>query len=451
MALCPVEDIRGQAGTGSVLSLDAIGKQDNFLLGDSSFFNYTQKRHTDFQIYQTITNVVSSTTQTPNWPFDGSTVTVTLYPKQMGDLLTHMYLQCTMPRLQDVGSPGSPGQFPGSQYCPNIGRAIINSIKFRVDQYEIETLYDDWMHIYDAMYQTIEQRNASKVLTEGVGNLVSGPIDLYIPLPFFFSSEGGSFFPLCAITNQKITLEIEFNEVSFFSNTQILNKNPKYYLGLDSFNIVCEQIVISDAERLSFRKAGYKLLARVSQKQPEVQSKPNDDIVKINLVMNAPVESIHWVLRQTLFEKVDTPGITNYFMNRYNYSNTSNLDTLVQAVNPIMSDVTVFINNKSELGFFADSKNIDPGRSIYYKYAEPLSANLTIPLDNMYTYTFGLNNMNNELSGAIDFKKVSAQTTFLNIKLLQGAYNNPICNTFSIQTFYSTLKELKFSDGFMSF
>ena len=451
MVLCPVGDIRGQAGTGSVLSLDAIGKQDNFLLGDNSFFNYKQKRHTDFQIYQTITNVVPATSQTPNWPFDGSTVTVTLYPKQMGDLLTHMYLQCTMPALQDVGTPGNPGQFPGSRYCPNIGRAIINSIKFRVDQFQIETLYDDWMHMYDAMYQTIEQRNASRVLTDGIGNLTSGPIDLYIPLPFFFSSEGGSFFPLCAINNQKITLEIQFNEVGFFSNTQILNLNPKYFLGLESFNIVCEQIVVSDAERLSFKKDGYKLLARVSQRQPEVQTKPNDDIVKINLVMNAPVESIHWALRQTLFEQTDTPGITNYFMNRYNYSNTSNLNILVQAENPIMSDVTVFINNKSELGFFADNKNIDPGRSIYYKFAEPLCSNLTIPIDNMYTYTFGLNSMNNQLSGAINFNKVSAQTTFLNIKLLEGAYNNPICNSFSVVTFYSTLKELKFSDGFMSF
>jgi hypothetical protein len=38
--VCPVEDIRGQAGIGSVLSLDAIGKQDQFLLGDYSFLNY---------------------------------------------------------------------------------------------------------------------------------------------------------------------------------------------------------------------------------------------------------------------------------------------------------------------------------------------------------------------------------------------------------------------------
>jgi hypothetical protein len=451
MVLCPVEDIRGQAGTGSVLSLDAIGKQDQFLLGDNSFFNYNSKRHTNFQIYQTITNVVSSSAQTPNWPFDGSTVNVTLYPKQMGDLLTHMYLQCTLPRLQDVGTPGNPGQFPGSRYCPNVGRAIINSIKFRVDQYEVETLYDDWMHIHDSLYQTIEQRNASRELTDGVGDLVSGPIDLYIPLPFFFSSEGGSFFPLCAIANQKITLEINFNRVNFLSNTRIENVNPRYNLGLESFNIVCEQIAISDEERLSFKKSGYRLLARASQRQPEVQSKSNEEIVKINLVMNAPVESIHWVLRQTLFESDDVPGITNYFMNRYNYSNTSSTDELVQAVNPIMSDVTVFINNKSELGFFADNTNIDPGRSIYYKYAEPLASNLTSPLDNIYTYTFGLNVMNNALSGAINFSKVSAQTTFLNIKILKGAYNNPISNTFSVQTFYSTLRDLKFSGGFMTF
>jgi len=194
MSTCPL-DLRGRAGTGSILSLDAIGKQDQILLGDYSFFKYSQKRHTNFQVYQT-TTTVNPVGKSLNWPFDGTTVTVTLYPKQMGDLLTHMYLQCSLPHLQDVGTPTNPGMFPDSQYCANVGRAIIKSIKFRVDQYEIETLYDDWMHMYDSLYLTQEQKDATADLTYGVGNRTSGPIDLFIPLPFFFSSGPEDYFPL---------------------------------------------------------------------------------------------------------------------------------------------------------------------------------------------------------------------------------------------------------------
>jgi len=451
MVLCPVEDIRGQAGTGSVLSLDAIGKQDKYLLGDYSFFNYSARRHTNFQVYQTVTNVTSSNPETSNWPFDGTTVTVTLYPKQMGDLLTHMYIKCRLPVMQDVGVPGNPGMFPDSRYCDNVGRAIIKSVKFRVDKYEVETIYDDWMHMYDELYQTSEQKRASIDMTWGVGNRQSGPLDLYIPLPFFFSTKTDSFFPLCAIANQQITIEILFNTVQFFSNSRVNNLSPQYFLGLNSFNLICEQLVVSDSERLAFQVPNYKLLAGISQKQPQVQTNNGDNNISVNLVMNIPVETIHWTMRQLLFEQPDIPGSTNYFLNRYNYSSSNSSSLVVQAVNPIMSDVAVFINNQSELGFFADTLNNDPGRATLYRFAQPLKTNLSAPSQNMYTYAFCLDGLNNNLSGAIDFSQISAQTTFLKITILSYVAANAVSNAFTVQTYYKSLKALTFSNGSMSF
>jgi len=444
--VCPVEDIRGQAGIGSVLSLDAIGKQDQFLLGDYSFLNYATRQHSVFQQYQTSTYVPAAT-GTANWPFNGATVLVTLYPKQMGDLLTKMYLKCTMPKLQDVGNPP---QFPGpfylsSRYCENVGRAIISSVKFRVDQYEIETIYDDWLHIYDDLYLTSDQKSATFDMTAGNGDRRYGPLDLYIPLNFFFSSKQSSYFPLCAITNQKIILEIVFNKTNFFTNSRV--DIPPYTLSLPYFEIVCEQIVVSDAERLLFQAPKFKMLARVSQKQPEIQTAPGDAFLKAPLVMNIPVENIHWALRQTIFQQPDVLGVTDYYLNRYNYSATSNTNVLVQAVTPIMSDVTIFINNQSELGFFADYTNNDIGRATYYRFAEPLKTNLSSPQLNVYTYAFSLDGLNNDLSGAIDFSKVPAQTTFLQMNLLTQFASN----AYTVEIFYVALRALTFSEGFMSF
>jgi len=444
--VCPVEDIRGKAGVGSVLSLDAIGKQDQFLLGDYSFLNYATRQHSNFQQYQTST-YVPPVPGVPNWPFNGATVLVTLYPKQMGDLLTGMYLKCTMPMLQDVGNPP---QFPGpyylsSRYCENVGRAIISSVKFRVDQYEIETIYDDWLHMYDDLYLTIDQKRATLDMTAGIGNQRYGPLDLYIPLNFFFSSKQASYFPLCAITNQKIILEIVFNQTNFFTNSRV--DIPPFTLSLPSFEIICEQIVVSDAERLLFQVPNFKMLARVSQKQPEIQTNAGDAFLKAPLVMNIPVDNIHWALRQTLFQQPDVLGTTDYYLNRYNYSSTSNTNIIVQSLNPIMSDVTIFINNEDELGFFADATNNDIGRATYYRFAEPLKTNLSSPELNVYTYAFCLDGMNNDLSGAIDFSRVSAQTTFLQMNLLTQTASQ----AYTVEIFYVALKPLTFSGGFLSF
>jgi len=427
---------------GSVLSLDAIGKQDTYLLGNSSFFDYNVKRHSNFQVYQT-TTFVPPFPGVPNWPFNGSSVYVTLYPKQMGDLLTKMYLQCTLPVL-----PDTLGMFPDSRYCDNVGRAIINSVKFSVDQYEVETLYDDWMHMYDDMYLTIEEKTASQALTAGVGDRTKGPLDLYIPLNFFFSAKASSYFPLCAAKNQKITLQIVFNSVNFFSNCRVTNPNPTYNLSLPSFNIVCEQIILSDLERVKFQES-LRLLVPVSQRQPEVQANAGDTQIKVNLVMNMPVETVHWTLRQQLFEQADIVGVTNYFLNRYNYSASDSTDIVVQSRNPIMSDMTIFINNQPDLGFFASQGNIDPTRAIYYRYAQPLKCKLSSPQINAYTYTFSLDAMNNQLAGAINFSQIPAQTTYLNINFLSNVVTPT--SVYTCQVFYMALRELKFSNGFMSF
>ena len=83
-----VDDVRGKAGTGSVLSLDAVGKQELFLNGEETFFGVSSGRHSNFSLYQTITTIKPD--GSANWPF-GRTILVTLKPQQMGDLLKNMY------------------------------------------------------------------------------------------------------------------------------------------------------------------------------------------------------------------------------------------------------------------------------------------------------------------------------------------------------------------------
>ena len=109
-------------------------------------------------------------------------------PQQMGDLLCNMYLKCTLP-ANDV----PPNQF---DYAADVGKALIKTIEFRVDEFELETLYTDWAVIYDELYMTEEEKDAVKFLDNNgqpsgtmagtVGDNNTTGVKLFIPLHFFF-------------------------------------------------------------------------------------------------------------------------------------------------------------------------------------------------------------------------------------------------------------------------
>jgi hypothetical protein len=168
MVLCEPTDVRGKAGTGSVLSLDAIGRQEGFLLGKDSFFKFEPKKHSNFTLYQSSIRVskpspvsgVNSETAL-NWPF-GQTIVIDdqIKPQSMGDLLKNIYLKCQLPLLQDATQYAT-------KYCDQVGRAIIKTISFTVDGIEIEKIYDDWNIIRDQLYTTDEEKKALQSLVNG--------------------------------------------------------------------------------------------------------------------------------------------------------------------------------------------------------------------------------------------------------------------------------------------
>ena len=91
------ETIRGKTLSGSVLSLDAIGSQDaNYLLGDESYF--VKKNQTAFPnaTFQRRTQLGE-----PSTTYLGNTVKHVFKTKEMGDVLSNMYLKTKLPILSE--------------------------------------------------------------------------------------------------------------------------------------------------------------------------------------------------------------------------------------------------------------------------------------------------------------------------------------------------------------
>jgi hypothetical protein len=440
---CEPTDVRGRAGTGSVLSLDAIGAQETFLIGQDSRFNYKQKRHTNFSAYQSSVRIFSD--GSTNWPF-GRTITVDnqIKPQQMGDLLKNIYLKCRMPALQDF-------DYFQTGYIDQIGRAILRTVSFTVDSIEIEKIYHDWNVIRDQLYLNIDQKNSIQNLINGgqaEGALNShGPIDLYIPLNFFFANNDSTYFPLCAIYNQKIKLVFDFHPVPFFTNSRVDDtyQGSAYKCGLEYFDIVFDQIAVTPEERFYIQTNDHKLLIETVKRQPALLIPKGSTSAKNFLVPNIPVETFHWFFRRTAFEN-ELSTDNNIIFNRYNFSNILSTNLTTQSNFPILSDAKFFMNGQSQLGFLEDSKRNRPQTSYYYKYLEPLSANLSSPTRNVYTYSFAIDPAGGPLSGAIDFSKMDANKTFIDTSILASSNDN---EDYNMHMFYLGLQTLTFSGGFL--
>lgn len=213
---------RGRVGTGSVLALDAVGPQDTFLLNDNmadSKWDPTYTQTTNFAITQRSIPLPSS-----SW-IDHE-ITIELFPKTSGDLISNLHLKCSLPALP-----------PGNVYTDQVGRAIFQQVDFMIDGQVIESLNDDWYILRDQLFMNADEKNAMVKAVNGgyaegtLSQLAQTPqVDMIIPLDFFFCRRHSRYkkqrerldqpyFPMCAIYNQRVYIKIKFQKWNWFSNS----------------------------------------------------------------------------------------------------------------------------------------------------------------------------------------------------------------------------------------
>lgn len=443
-------------GEAAKISLKAIGKQDTYLLSkepDESFFNYTvDKRHSEFRKFHRSKHVVNPG-QVTNWPFS-QTIKVQFEPKNMGDLLSNMWLSIEMPGVNSGSN---------ENYADQLGRHILKSVSMRVDDIEIEKIHDDWGIIYDELYLEISEKVANRFLVNrnlGFDASESNPSfaqyqsKLVIPLHFFFSRKYASdeystnnpnrpYFPLCSIYNQKIIFEFEFHKQTFFTDTTKT-------LELQSFDIITEEITVNDDERIFMMKERQLLVTDLVRKHPSIITDEGKDVIRNNLTPNIPVKCIHWFLRNTKFENEDLATGDpvpledgEYLMhNRFNFSSNVNFDETYTFFAPVMDSASFYINGNK-------MPNISQTTHTYYKYLIPLQKRLSRPIRNIYTYSFSMNPVNVEPSGSLDFSQIQSDKTAIEVKLDTNLVDINQ-DKFTLHMYYTGYQTFIFNQGFMS-
>ena len=442
-------------GEAAKISLKAIGKQDTYLLSkdpEESFFNYTtDRRHSDFRKYHRNKNVVKPSADITGWPFN-KTIKVEFHPRNMGDLLSNMWLSITMPGISD------------GNYADQLGRHIVKSVTMYVDDIEVEKIHDDWGIIYDELYLEMSEKVANRFLVNrnlGFDDATLAAYktkaqydsDLVIPLHFFFSRKFASdeyasnkpnrpYFPVCSIYKQKIEFEFEFHKQTFFTDTTDT-------LSLQSFNIVTEEITVSPEERKFLASEKQTIVTDLVRKHPSIISDLNEDVIKNNLVPNIPVKCIHWFLRNTVFEDdnlVKEAGETDedlyYVHNRFNFSSALDFAGENTFFYPLMTEASFYINGNK-------LPNITKTDHTYFKYVVPFQKRLARPIRNIYTYSFSMNPINVEPSGNLDFSQIQSEKTNIEVKL-DTSIIDVETETFSLNMYYTGYQTFVFDRGFMS-
>ncbi len=464
--------------TGSILSLDAVGKQDTYLTSNTSCdsaFNYENTRHSNFSVENRVYTVNNPGNSVLNWPF-GQEVIVTMKPQGMGDLLSNMYFKCELPTIPNNDSTKS-------TYTDQIGRALIDTISFRVDGIVIETLENDWGIIHDEIFLTTEEKYANKYMVNGgaeYGELPNafttdtfgirtgaavGPVSVYVPLKFFFSRSYASsdtnntlmldsffkpYFPVCAISKQEIQIIIKFNPETFFTKLA-----PDTTINLSKFEIINEEITVSDEERHFLQHHKQELLTEVVKRNSITPFDFTDTLsVKCFLVPNIPVKCMFWFIRDIRYDNKNS--IDNYlnYLQRYNYSG-SHIDNYVvaeQGLYPIMSDAKLFMNSEPMLGFVESVDRNSIHTSNFFKYVQPLQHELSSPIRNIYTYSFALKPKEPTPTGTLDFSTLDSSKSFLEISLISEniVNNNERDLQFNVHIYFLGYQTLVFENGTMS-
>ena len=436
--------------TGSIVSLNAIGKQDTYLLEDDpihSIFKYEPKRHANFTKFHKSLNVNKPSSSSTSWPF-GETIKVMYNPRNMGDLLANMYVTFELPRLTGTDS----------YYTDQIGRHILKSVTMRVDETVVEKFHGDWGIIYDELYldesekrtkrYTLNRNNAEGTsLLPGNQRLAQAKSRVYIPIPLLFSRKYESdeyetntpnrpYFPICSIHKQKLQFEFEFHKQSFFTNETDA-------LSVSEFDIVTEEITLEPIERSYIANKRHVLVTDIVKKHPTLDIPAGVQNAKLELIPKTPVKTLNWFFRQTAFENEDTyeGGTTllaNVFANRYNFSSNVEYSINNEFYNPPMSGAKIFVNGE-------DVPNIQDSDHKYFKYVVPFTSRLSRPLRNIYTYAFSMNPINVEPSGMLDFSQLQSNRTVLDVNMEVG-----LTSDYTLHLYYVGYQTFIFENGIMT-
>ena len=434
-------------GEAANIALSAIGMQDTHLLSKdpkNTLFNLNWKQHSDFRQYHR-TRSVDNPSSKPWWPF-GETIKVEFDPKNMGDILTNLWVKFELPEwTTSEKSDWFYGDF--------VGRRLIKNIKMSVDDITLQELNSDVLVIFDQLYKSYDQKlslNSQFNLNRYSDRFSHVPEldldaqnNLFIHIPFFFSQNYGGdaydenkqkkpAFPICAIHKQKIEFEIEFHKPAYFIYARKYAPRILPSKTINNFKIVTEEITLNNEERLYYRSNLITIPIEIIKKHSsrDIHLK-NDRTFSINLEPTIPVKMFHWFFRSKYYEddgdyhEIKVQNRMNFKGARFRFGDP--LTILGRASFTLNGEVFPRVT-KLDAGYFKryipytskiSESGLIPSKLANFSHYDLTEAKVhsILAYGDIFSYNFALYPKSTQPSGFLDFSQLNSDKTQLHIEL----------------------------------
>ena len=300
-----------------------------------------------------------------------------------GDLLNNIYIRLKVKR--------SSGNLDDEQTALK----IINSIEFLNNDQTITKMTSDFMFSYfELNYTKAEKHSLASLISFKHAAVTEKDSNgdetkyLYLPIPLWFHKDAGNAFPLWALNNPNVGINIKTD--NYDSNT---------VLGID---LLVDFGFLNTQEKEQFTNKSLEYLVEVPEMLENVSIAQSTTSKKLNIVKTHYVRYLFWNIK-------DSTDKFNYIGDKISNANISfNGNPLIaNAPGSFYKDVMRYMNFESNGTLFNNSQTgtIDKNNC-----------------SNIYTYSFSLNPVSKKLSGYFTTEKFDNVELEINFEGIDSNY-----------------------------
>lgn len=291
---------------GGLMQLVAYGAQDIYLTGQPqiTFFKSVYRRHTNFaveSIVQTINGTVNAGTR------------VSVLISRNGDLLKNLWVQYNPSGFSYDNSVIS-------AVSSDLSHAMLQIMELEIGGQLIDRQYGMWLTVWrdlsevnptgnqgqvgmDGLEPQLNQmgeipstryqrmaytHQSSAVVAGGESTLASAPIEVYVPMRFWFCKNPGLAIPLIALQYHEVKFNIQFQQ----NSNLFVGGNPSWS-GIN-LQIYADYVYLDTTERRQFAQNAHEYLIDQLQSQEDGGSGgASSETIRLNF--NHPVKELIWV------------------------------------------------------------------------------------------------------------------------------------------------------------
>lgn len=432
---------------GGLMQLVAYGAQDVYLTANPqvTFFKQLYRRHTNFameSVEQTFNGVANF----------GKRVTCTI--ARNGDLVSRIYLQATLPKVDLNDATVSSASGDQFRWLNWPGQNLIKSVWIEIGGQQIDKHYGDWLHIWNELTCPAGKQAGYAEMVGNVPQLVNlitqvgedGGCDpdcaagdphtsaearsccpaytMYIPLQFWFNRHVGLALPLIALQYHEVKINIDFNAL----NNLCWSNNPSVIaavnsMGLRAASLYVDYVFLDTEERRRFAQVSHEYL--IEQLQYTGEESVTSSSNKIKMSFNHPVKEIVWVVQRDSFVACDSETINPWKGQQpFNYSDFWDRAALesgyaITTVKGLAGNNPTVVGKVQLNGHDRFSMREGP----YFNLVQAYQHHTNVPAVGINVYSFSENPEDHQPSGSCNFSRIDSATLWLTLS------NNTVSST----------------------